>query len=111
MVTDDGVDYYYNIDTEATQWDKPVELMTPEEINSQGDYYWVPDEENVFVPCRLESSRGATGKFVHDDGSSENVKLKKCIPLQRTSLQRIVVSTACPSIFLPCLFFRQSTVG
>jgi len=28
----DGRIYYYNVQTQATQWQKPVELMTPVEV-------------------------------------------------------------------------------
>lgn len=28
----DGRAYYYNVQTKATQWEKPVELMTPVEV-------------------------------------------------------------------------------
>lgn len=30
----DGRIYYYNVETKATQWAKPVELMTPVEVCS-----------------------------------------------------------------------------
>lgn len=29
----DGRAYYYNTQTKATQWTKPLELMTPAEVN------------------------------------------------------------------------------
>jgi hypothetical protein len=35
LVTEDGVDYYMNTETNETTWDKPTELMTDE----------------VFFPC------------------------------------------------------------
>lgn len=31
--TPDGRPYYYNVQTKATQWTKPVELMTPMEVS------------------------------------------------------------------------------
>lgn len=31
----DGRVYYYNVQTKATQWAKPVELMTPVEVSLQ----------------------------------------------------------------------------
>lgn len=32
----DGRVYYYNTQTKATQWTKPIELMTPAEVRSPG---------------------------------------------------------------------------
>ena len=30
----DGRAYYYNVQTKATQWEKPIELMTPVEVRT-----------------------------------------------------------------------------
>ena len=34
----DGRIYYYNVQTKATQWAKPIELMTPVEVCTQLSY-------------------------------------------------------------------------
>ena len=90
LVTEDGLDYYMNIDTQETTWDKPVELMTDEELNSQGDWVWVPDETEVYVPAKLESGQGKKLRVAHSDGSVETVKKSLTIPMQRSHLARVV---------------------
>lgn len=37
----DGRVYYYNTITKVTQWDKPVELMTPVEVRSMRNLFAV----------------------------------------------------------------------
>ena len=39
----DGRVYYYNTITKITQWDKPVELMTPVEVRSMRTLFAVQD--------------------------------------------------------------------
>ena len=55
MFTEDGLDYYVNTETNETTWDKPEELMTSEELNQSGDWFWAPHPTEVRprgVPCR-----------------------------------------------------------
>ena len=58
LLTDDGLEYYVNTENGTTTWDKPEELMTPDEINSQGTWVWAPHQTNVYVPAKLVSTRG-----------------------------------------------------
>ena len=37
--TPEGRPYYYNTTTKATQWTKPVDLMTPVEVSQNGMLY------------------------------------------------------------------------
>lgn len=48
--TTDGTPYYFNKQTQVTQWDKPNELKTAEDYARDGDWYWVPDDKEAFVP-------------------------------------------------------------
>lgn len=41
----DGRAYYYNVQTKATQWAKPVELMTPVEVR---------EDSRVCIGCRVD---------------------------------------------------------
>lgn len=47
MFTEDGLDYYVNTETNETTWDKPEELMTSEELNQSGDWFWAPHPTEV----------------------------------------------------------------
>lgn len=38
----DGRVYYYNTQTKATQWTKPLELMSPAEVRQEGYLKRVP---------------------------------------------------------------------
>ena len=90
LVTEDGLDYYMNIDTDETTWDKPVELMTSDELDSQGEWRWVPHETEVYVPAKVESTQGKKVRVGHADGSIEVVKKSLTIPMQRSYLARVV---------------------
>eukprot|EP00949_MAST-11_sp_MAST-11-sp1_P000183 g183.t1 len=89
-LTDDGLDFYVNTETNETTWDKPEELMTEEELNATGEWLWVPDEENVFMPAKLISSRGKKHKVEFEDGNTATVSAKKCSPCKRSWLKRVV---------------------
>lgn len=90
--TPEGVDYYYNTDTNETTWDKPEELMTEDEKGDAGEWYWVPDPEHEFVPAKLVQANkdGTKLKVELENGEERKVKLKECEPLSRASLQRVV---------------------
>ena len=90
LLTDDGLEYYVNTETNQTTWEKPEELMTPEEINAQGTWLWSPDTVNVYVPAKLISSRGKKNKVQREDGTEETVNKDQCMPCMRSWLQRVV---------------------
>ena len=53
LLTDDGLEYYVNTETNETTWEKPEELMTTEELNARGDWVWAPHAINVYVPAKV----------------------------------------------------------
>jgi hypothetical protein len=53
--TAEGKVYYYNVHTKATQWTKPIEMMTPVEVISF-IHLMKRSAENHSVPCH--SNRG-----------------------------------------------------
>ena len=81
--------YTFHSKTETT-WDKPVELMTDEELNSQGNWVWVPEKTEVYVPAKLEGENGKKIRVAHADGTVETVKKSLTIPMQRSHLARVV---------------------
>jgi len=93
LVDKSGVEYYYNVETKDTTWDKPVELMTAAEADSQGEWYWFPSETECFVPARITQTAGTTITGVDAHGNTHTLKGKKKSDLttvKRSSLQRVV---------------------
>jgi len=90
LVTEEGLDYFMNIETQETTWDKPVELMTADELDGQGEWRWVPHETEVYVPAKVEGGQGKKIRVGHADGSMETVKKSLTIPMQRSYLARVV---------------------
>lgn len=91
-LTEDGVEYYFNTETNETTWDKPEELMSADEVNAQGEWVWVPHPENVFVPAKKIGDAGK-GKIEveYQDGSGRvTVKLSDCQTFNKSSLKRVV---------------------
>jgi len=89
-LTDDGLDYYVNTETNETTWDKPEELMSGDELNSTGDWYWVPHPTEAFVPARKVSGSGKRVSVELQDGSQMTVAEKDCRPFSKASLKRVV---------------------
>jgi hypothetical protein len=107
-VTADGLDYYYNTETKETTWDKPEELMTPGEIDSQGKWVWVPHGEEVYKPGKVTGEYGKSTNAQLEDGTEVSVPSKDVIPLSKSSLQRIVADLVLlddmsPPLILHCL--------
>ena len=89
-----------NTETQETQWDKPDELKTEEELADNGEWLWIPDTTQVFVPAKVvpdkkkkkKSKKKKTGKVVveTEEGKKKRVDLAKCRPFQRSALSRVV---------------------
>jgi len=88
LVTEDGVDYYLNIETNETQWEKPLELMSDAEINDQGEWLWVPSSTDVYIPAKLDSTKGDKVRVTTTDNSSLVVKKSLTMKMKRSYLQR-----------------------
>ncbi len=89
-VTEDGLDYYMNTETNETTWDKPSELMSEEELNATGEWLWVPSSSEVYVPAKLLSTRGTKHMVKYEDGTEATVEKKECLPFKRAWLKRVV---------------------
>ena len=92
LTTAEGSVYYVNTETQETQYDKPVELMSEEELALSGEWVWVPHEEEVFVPAKVlnPGKKGKNYKVAMEDGVEKTVAKKHCQPFSRASLARIV---------------------
>lgn len=56
-----------------------------------GEWFWVPDKVEAFVPVRkVGEGGGAKVRVEYPDGKIMEVKKKECTPLKRTSLKRLV---------------------
>jgi len=51
----DGRVYYYNVQTKATQWTKPQELMTPVEV-CVNTTLLIVSSTDIFLACAGEST-------------------------------------------------------
>ncbi|GAB5362911.1 hypothetical protein AAMO2058_000839200 [Amorphochlora amoebiformis] len=94
-VSKDGLDYYVNTETGQTTWEKPEELMTEEEMNNSGDWFWIPHPVHCFVPARVidETKKRylvETMPYYLDAAIKKKVDKTSAIPLLRSSLKRIV---------------------
>ncbi len=55
LQTPEGLDYYYNTVTNVTTWDKPDALKSADELSNQGDWVWMPDDRDCFIPATVQS--------------------------------------------------------
>jgi myosin heavy subunit len=86
----DGQEYYYNTETHETTWDKPEELMTEDEKDGAGKWFWVPDSKLAFVPGKVVDTDGDFSMCELENGQEVKVKTTELEPLKKSSLQRIV---------------------
>mmetsp|Transcript_9418 Transcript_9418/g.16611 ORF Transcript_9418/g.16611 Transcript_9418/m.16611 type:complete len:1918 (+) Transcript_9418:318-6071(+) len=89
--TADGVPYYHNVSTGALSWDKPDEMKDAYEVeNEQGNWVWVPDEVDGYVPGLLMRSRPDGRSVVQlENGSEVTTKPGQSVhPLSKSSLAR-----------------------
>ena len=66
LQTPEGLDYYYNTVTNETTWDKPDALKSEDELQNQGDWVWMPHEEQCFVPATVQS------RYTYSSSSPKN---------------------------------------
>jgi myosin heavy subunit len=80
------------VETKETTWDKPAELMTPEEMDQKGDWYWIPHDTESFIPARVTAATGSSVTAVDQVGVTHHIKAKKADleQIKRSSLQRVV---------------------
>lgn len=82
LKTADGQAYYYNTQTQQTQWEKPNELLSGNELGQDGEWYWIPDinlpgSDKGLVPGKLITNDRNTGRQVYETEDGRQVTLTK----------------------------------
>ena len=92
--TADAVAYYYNTSTESVSWDKPNCLKTAEERQQEeGEWVWVTDPKEVWLPARIKSRQGTSVSVVLQNGTKKTVTIspeEPMWPLLQSSLSNLV---------------------
>ena len=112
--TVDGGDYYHNVLTDEVSWDKPPELQTDEERQTDtSDCVWLPSEsEGGWVPAYVTSrGRGVRARPV--EGGKEVEVKGKVIPLKLSHLDKrfmqddlVLLESLDPPLMAYCLRHR-----
>lgn len=91
LKTPEGETYYWNSKTEKTQWEKPTELYSGNEV-PEGDWCWMEDEVEAFVPATIKGRYN--GKIEYQTRSGETKyrpeKNYNHVPLNMISLTKNV---------------------
>jgi myosin heavy subunit len=87
--------YYFNTKTNEVTWEKPAELMSGDELDQGLGWVWVDDEQEVFIPAKVQSQNKSEYVVVDQNGRQRTISAKKgeklhLEPLKRSSLGRIV---------------------
>eukprot|EP00743_Colponemidia_sp_Colp-15_P007995 GILK01008660.1.p1 GENE.GILK01008660.1~~GILK01008660.1.p1 ORF type:complete len:2044 (+),score=493.00 GILK01008660.1:237-6368(+) len=88
LMSADGIPYYYNRHTNQTTWDKP------DDSDSSGQWMWIPDEEEAFLPARVVQTM-FDGSMQLDTERGKRITIRKeqtgsLIPLVKSSLKKLV---------------------
>ena len=79
----DGQEYYYNIKTQKTQWEKPNELKTQDDYERAGDWVWAPHEMHGYVPARVVSNAGGRMVVETEQGQQLTFTAKQAAELDQ----------------------------
>jgi len=98
----DGRIYYYNVQTQATQWQKPVELMTPVEVCTLASlpfFYSMRITDNL---CSVYSARwrinhGKNRLLITDENTGTTRKPSKVLGICRMFTKKLLRRLKCPS--------------
>ena len=85
-----GLTYYYNRETKEVTWDCPPELANTDDVQASGEWFWIPDPKDLYLPAKKISSN----VFQTQNGITVSLNPKKVkeytFPLKTSSLERIV---------------------
>jgi myosin heavy subunit len=93
MKTADGGEYYLNIVTEEVTWDKPRELETVAEQAREGDWYWLPDPVEAFIPGKKVNTTKDKVQFEKEHGGFVYLSLNEAKSLERMQWSQLKTKT------------------
>ncbi len=65
--------------TNVTQWEKPEELKTEADREKEGEWYWVPDEKEAYVPAKK------IGGNSYELGTCYPLPSDRCVQVHRST--------------------------